>query len=69
MTPTIRWRVAGAQAGKHLLVEKPLCQTREQAIEVAEAVDKAGVKLIVNCKFPHCTHGAEGERADSPSPP
>ena len=43
--------VAGARAGKHLLVEKPLCQTREQAIEVAEAVDKAGVKLIVNCKF------------------
>ena len=42
---------AGARAGKHLLVEKPLCQTREQAIEVAEAVDKAGVKLIVNCKF------------------
>ena len=43
--------VAGARAGKHLLVEKPLCQTREQAIEVAEAVDKAGVKLVVNCKF------------------
>ena len=43
--------MAGARAGKHLLVEKPLCQTREQAIEVAEAVGKAGVKLIVNCKF------------------
>ena len=51
MTPTIHWRGPGARAGKHLLVEKPLCQTREQAIEVAEAVDQAGVKLIVNCKF------------------
>ena len=43
--------LAAAQAGKHMLVEKPMCLTRAQAIEVAEAVDKAGVKLVVNCKF------------------
>ena len=43
--------LAAAQAGKHLLVEKPMCVTRAQAIEVAEAVDKAGVKLVINCKF------------------
>ena len=28
-----------------------MCLTRVQAIEVAEAVEKAGVKLVVNCKF------------------
>ena len=43
--------MAAAQAGKHLLVEKPMCVTREQAVELAEMVDKAGVKLVVNCKF------------------
>ena len=43
--------LAAAQAGKHLLVEKPLCVTYAQAVEVAEAVEKAGVKLVVNCKF------------------
>ena len=43
--------LAAARAGKHILAEKPMCVTRGQAIEVAEAVDKAGVKLVVNCKF------------------
>lgn len=43
--------LAGARAGKHLLVEKPMCVTRAEAVEVAEAVEKAGVKLVVNCKF------------------
>ena len=43
--------LAAAQAGKHMLVEKPMCLNRAQAMEVAEAVDLAGVKLVVNCKF------------------
>ena len=43
--------MAAVQAGKHLVVEKPMCVTGEQAVELAEAVDKAGVKLVVNCKF------------------
>lgn len=43
--------LAAARAGKHLLVEKPMCATREQAEEVAEAVERSGVKLVVNCKF------------------
>ncbi len=41
----------GAHAGKHLLVEKPICLTYAQAVEVAEAVEQARVKLVVNCKF------------------
>ncbi len=41
----------GARAGKHLLVEKPLCLQYAQAAEVAEAVEKAGVKLVINCSF------------------
>ncbi|MEE3259961.1 MAG: Gfo/Idh/MocA family oxidoreductase [Candidatus Latescibacterota bacterium] len=43
--------LAAARAGKHLVVEKPMCVTREQAEELAEAVDRSGVKLVVNCKF------------------
>ena len=43
--------IDAARAGKHLLVEKPICLTLDQAMEVAHAVDDNGVKLVVNCKF------------------
>ncbi|MGP9695058.1 Gfo/Idh/MocA family protein [Brachybacterium sp. AOP25-B2-12] len=38
--------VAAAQAGKHILCEKPLCLTAEEAREVREAVTAAGVTLM-----------------------
>ena len=43
--------MAGAQAGKHMMLEKPMCILREQAVEVAEAVEKAGVKAVVDHWF------------------
>ena len=43
--------LAGAHAGKHILLEKPMCLTVRQATEVAETVEKAGVKFVINCKF------------------
>src|SRR5688500_11963271 len=43
--------LAGARAGKHMLLEKPMCLDWAQAIEVAEAVERAGVKMAVNHKF------------------
>ena len=43
--------MAAAQAGKHILAEKPMCVTRAQAVELAEAVDKVGVKLNINHWF------------------
>ncbi len=38
--------VAAAAAGKHILCEKPLCLTVEEAGEVRRAVDAAGVTLM-----------------------
>ena len=38
--------VAAAQAGKHILCEKPLCLTVEQADQVQRAVSAAGVTLM-----------------------
>ena len=38
--------VAAAQAGKHILCEKPLCLTVEQANQVQRAVSTAGVTLM-----------------------
>jgi predicted dehydrogenase len=38
--------VSAAQAGKHILCEKPLCLTVEQAIQVHQAVRTAGVTLM-----------------------
>ena len=42
-TPAI---LAAAEAGKHILCEKPLCLTPEEAKQVSEAVQKAGVTLM-----------------------
>ena len=38
--------VAAAEAGKHILCEKPLCLSAEEAVEVRDAVQKAGVSLM-----------------------
>ncbi len=38
--------VAAAKAGKHVIIEKPLCVTLEQADEMIEACQKAGVLLM-----------------------
>jgi UDP-N-acetyl-2-amino-2-deoxyglucuronate dehydrogenase len=43
--------VAAAEAGKHLVVEKPLDVTLERVDRIVEAVRKAGVKLT--CIFPY----------------
>ncbi|MGH2367937.1 MAG: Gfo/Idh/MocA family protein [Chloroflexota bacterium] len=43
--------LTGAQAGKHMLLEKPMCLTYAQAMEVAEAVERAGIKVALNHWF------------------
>lgn len=40
--------VAAAQAGKHILCEKPLATTVEEAQEIVDAAEAAGVKLMVD---------------------
>lgn len=38
--------VASAQAGKHVMTEKPLCLTLAEAADIAQAVDKSGVIMM-----------------------
>lgn len=37
-----------ANAGKHFIIEKPLTTTREEALEIVEAVEKSGVRMMVD---------------------
>ncbi|MFC5450567.1 Gfo/Idh/MocA family protein [Paenibacillus aestuarii] len=39
--------IAALRAGKHVLVEKPLCRTVEEALQVQAAVRETGKKLMV----------------------
>ena len=39
--------IAAAQAGKHVLVEKPMCTTAREAHAMVDAADRAGVVLMV----------------------
>ena len=51
--------VMAAEAGKHVLVEKPLATTIKDAEDIINAVDKAGVKLMVGFSLrfaPHYVH-------------
>ena len=38
--------VAAALAGKHLMTEKPLCLTLEEAADIAAAVKKGGIRMM-----------------------
>lgn len=40
--------IAAAQAGKHLLMEKPMCVSMEENRALRDAVTKAGVKSVVS---------------------
>jgi len=40
--------VAAAEAGKHVITEKPLATTREDAVAIAAAVRKAGITFMVD---------------------
>ena len=42
-----RFAVQAAEAGKHIIVEKPLAITREQLADIADACKKNSVKLAV----------------------
>lgn len=43
--------IAAAQAGKHILCEKPLARTSKEAATMLEAVTKAGVKHMVSFNY------------------
>ncbi|WP_206098751.1 Gfo/Idh/MocA family protein [Paenibacillus paeoniae] len=43
-----RIAVDSANAGKHFIIEKPLTTTREEALEIVEAVERNGVRMMVD---------------------
>ncbi|MFC7443138.1 Gfo/Idh/MocA family protein [Laceyella putida] len=47
------WTVRAAEAGKHVLCEKPLALTAQEAAEMVSACDHAGVKLAEAFMYRH----------------
>jgi predicted dehydrogenase len=47
------WAIRAAEAGKHILCEKPLALTEKEAAEMAEAAAKAGVLLSEAFMYRH----------------
>jgi polar amino acid transport system substrate-binding protein len=43
--------IRAAQAGKHILLEKPMALTISECLRIEEAVARAGVKLMMGFKF------------------
>lgn len=48
-----RWTIAAAQAGKHVLCEKPMALTAEEAQEMVDACREAGVHLAEAFMYRH----------------
>ncbi|HTL18445.1 MAG TPA: Gfo/Idh/MocA family oxidoreductase, partial [Patescibacteria group bacterium] len=48
-----RQSIRAAEAGKHLIIEKPICLTPQDLVRVRQAVRKAGVKACVcfECRY------------------
>lgn len=46
--------IEAAKAGKHVFCEKPLCLTYQQAVEMCEAAEKAGIVHYLNHNYRRC---------------
>ena len=46
--------IEAAKAGKHVFCEKPLCLTVQQAVEMCEAAEKAGIVHYLNHNYRRC---------------
>jgi predicted dehydrogenase len=56
------WTMKAAQAGKHVLCEKPLGMTSAEARQMAQACDNAGVKLAEAFMYRHHPTWVEARR-------
>ena len=59
-------REAHLEAGKHLLIEKPMTIRADEARELMAVADRSGLEVVVSCPWHYTAHGLETRRTAAP---
>ena len=63
-TPNVHYEQAKRvlEAGKHLLIEKPMTIRADEARELMAIADRSGLEVVVSCPWHYTAHGLETRR-------
>jgi predicted dehydrogenase len=54
--------LAALEAGKHVLIEKPMTLTVAEALQLVRTANEHGTQFLISCPWHHTAHAAEAQR-------